>query len=311
MAWAATKLPRMAAPDTTELFDPAFVDRLRALVLRLRRRRQLRKKGLQSTPATGFTREFKDFRHYTPHDDYRAIDWRLFARLERLFIRLYEEVQEFHVHVLVDVSASMASPHPEKRRTALKLAVALSAVGLLSHHQVSICTLRDRVVAELPPLKGQGSLRRIIDHLSRLEFGGRAALEPAFESFRPTRRRYGIIFVISDLFGRDPGEAVRAISRTAVWPGEPHLIQIHHPLERSPALQGELELVDVESGEARRMWLTRREMARHEEAFDAFVADVERECLARRVDYLRWTTDLDFEETFLTLLSRGSALSAA
>ncbi|MBU6179422.1 MAG: DUF58 domain-containing protein, partial [Verrucomicrobia bacterium] len=70
-----------------DLFDADFLDRLRALFLRLRKRKQLRRKGLQATPATGFTREFKDFRHYTPRDDYRSIDWRLYARLDRLFIR--------------------------------------------------------------------------------------------------------------------------------------------------------------------------------------------------------------------------------
>jgi uncharacterized protein (DUF58 family) len=296
---------------SSELFDPAFVDRLRALVLRLRRRRQLKKKGMQSTPATGFTREFKDFRHYTPHDDYRAIDWRLFARLERLFIRLYEEVQEFHVHVLLDTSGSMLEPFPEKRVTALKLAAALSALGLLSQHRVSVHTMGGRLASDLPPLKGPANLQRIIDHLARLEFGGLTDLEKCFHDFRPSRQRYGIIFVISDLFGIDPESAPRALARTGVWPGEPHVVHLHHPLERSPGLEGEVELIDVESGERRRMWLTRREVSRYEESFDRFTAAVERECLSRRVDYVRWTTDLDFEETFLTLLSRGSALAAA
>ena len=301
----------MANPENSELFDPAFVDRLRALVLRLRRRRQLKKKGVQSTPATGFTREFKDFRHYTPHDDYRAIDWRLFARLERLFIRLYEEVQEFHVHVLLDTSGSMREPFPEKRLTALKLAAGLSALGLLSQHRVSVHSMNERLISDLPPLKGPGNLQRIIDHLAGLEFEGLTNLEKCFHDFRPSRQRYGIIFVISDLFGTDPQAAPRALARTGVWPGEPHVIHLHHPLERSPGIEGEVELIDVESGERRRMWLTRREVSRYEESFDRFVAAVERECLSRRVDYVRWTTDLEFEETFLALLSRGSALAAA
>ncbi|MGI8601518.1 MAG: DUF58 domain-containing protein [Verrucomicrobiales bacterium] len=301
----------MPASDTAELFDPAFVDRLRALALRLRRRRQLKKRGLQSTPSTGFTREFKDFRHYTPHDDYRAIDWRLFARLERLFIRLYEEVQEFHVHIVIDTSESMRTPFPEKRLTALKLGVGLSALGLISQHRVTLYTMSERIVSELPPFKGQGNLRRIIEHLAGLEFGGRTDLERCFGDFRPSRQRYGIIFAISDLFGTEVEAATRALARTSMWPGEPHIIQLHHPRERSPQLEGELELVDAETGEKRRLWLTRRDVARYEVEFDRFLGAVERECLARRVDYLRWTTDLDFEETFLTLLSRGSALAAA
>ena len=201
------------------MFDPAFIDRLRALILRLRKRRQLRKKGLQATPATGFTREFKDFRHYTQHDDFRAIDWRLFARMERLFIRLYEEVQEFHVHILLDTSESMRSPHGDKRLTGLKLSVALAALGLLGQHRVTLYTMKERVVAELPPLKGQVNLRRVIDHVAGLEFGGVTDLERCFADFRPSRQRYGIIFVISDLFGSEPGATFRALARTGSLAG--------------------------------------------------------------------------------------------
>ena len=99
--------------DDGELFDAKFLGRLRTLFFKLRKRRQLQKRGAQQTPAAGFTREFKDHRHYTPGDDYRAIDWRLYARLDRPFIRIFEEVQEYHVHILLDRSRSMIEPHPE------------------------------------------------------------------------------------------------------------------------------------------------------------------------------------------------------
>src|SRR6188474_3152675 len=98
-----------------EIFDSQFLDRLRTLALRLRKRKVLMRRGQQSTPATGFTREFKDYRRYTARDDYRAVDWRLYARLEKLFVRLYEETQELHVHVMVDTSGSMALPFVQKR----------------------------------------------------------------------------------------------------------------------------------------------------------------------------------------------------
>lgn len=301
----------MAADETSkaELFDPEFLDRLRALFLRLRKRRQLRRKGQQSTPATGFTREFKDFRHYTPNDDYRAIDWRLYARLGRLFIRLFEEVQEFDVHILVDTSGSMAKPHPEKRAAALRLAVALAYLGLVSHHRVSLYGLGEEVSVELPPLKGQGNIQKFIDRLGGLEFGGKTDLERCFRGFRPGRGRYGIIFVLSDLFGQELGSAATALQSCSAWPGEPHAIHIWHPEERSPDLEGEIELVDVETGEARRMWLTRRERRRHEAAFDGFVDEVHASCVSRQIDYLAWRTDLSFEDLFLELLSRGSALA--
>lgn len=293
-----------------ELIDPEFLDRLRALFLRLRKRRQLRKKGLQSTPATGFTREFKDFRHYTPDDDYRAIDWRLYARLERLFIRLYEEIQEFNIHVLVDTSASMERPFPEKRLSALKLAVALSYLGLVGNHRVSLYQMSEKVTESLPPQKGQGNIKRIIEYASRLEFGGLTDLERCFREFRPSRGRYGIIFVISDLYGRGVDEAREAIRHATSWPGEIHYIHVFHPWEEKPDLDGEIELIDVETDEHRRLWFTRRERRRYEERFQLFLKDIEHACASRQIDYQRWRTDFPFEELFLELLSRGSALSS-
>src|SRR5438093_13739558 len=109
-----------------DLFDAQYLDRLRTLSLRLRKRKMLMRRGQQSTPAAGLTREFKDYRRYTARDDFRAIDWRLYARLEKLFVRLYEETQELHVHVLADTSASMAQPFPQKRNQALRFAGALA-----------------------------------------------------------------------------------------------------------------------------------------------------------------------------------------
>lgn len=292
-----------------ELFDAEFLDRLRALFLRLKKRKQLKRKGLQSTPATGFTREFKDFRHYTPRDDYRSIDWRLYARLDRLFIRLYEEVQEFHVHILIDTSNSMAEPFADKRSTSLKIAVALAYMGLVGHHRVSIYPLGERVGEASPPMKGQGSLQRVLEFAAGLNFGGLTDLSASFRDFRPSRRRYGIVFVISDLYGRDVTEASSAIAAAGNWPGEVHMIQVYHPWEESPDLDGEIELTDVETGENRRMWFTPADQARYLENYQCFLREVESACQSRQIDHLRWRTDYPFDELFLTLLSRGSALA--
>jgi len=304
-------------PDTDitnsqeELFDADFLDRLRALFLRLRKRKQLRRKGLQSTPATGFTREFKDFRHYTPKDDYRSIDWRLYARLDRLFVRLYEEIQEFHVHIVVDTSGSMVEPFPEKRLTSLKLAVALGYMGLVGHHRVSMYSLGERIADPLPPMKGQGSLQRVLDFGRELKFGGLTDLNRSFQEFQPGRRRYGIIFVISDLYGRNVNEAREAIRHASAWPGEVHFIQIFHPWEEKPDVEGEIELLDVETQEHRRMWFTPRDRERYEITFQAFLNDIEKSCQSRQIDYQRWRTDFPFDELFLDLLSRGSALAGS
>ena len=293
----------------SEIFDARFLGRLRALFFKLRKRRKLRKKGSQASPAAGFTREFKDHRHYSSGDDFRAIDWRLFARLERLFIRVFEEIQEFHVHILIDRSGSMSEPFAEKRVTALRLAAALTYLGLASEHRVSLHALAGGMERLMPPLKGQGSIHEVLRVLTALEFGGATDLVGALRQFQPTRDRRAIVFVLSDLLGQEPELSEQALRQATTWPAETHVIHILDQREMRPDLDGELQLIDVETHETRRLWLTRRDLDRYEENFRRFADDLEASCLRRQIDYLRWPTDQSFEEGFLALLMRGSALA--
>ena len=309
MSERAARQAQAEEVSRAELFDAKFLGRLRALFFKLRKRRQLKRKGIQNTPAAGFTREFKDRRHYAPGDDFRNIDWHVFARFERMFVRIFEEVQEFHIHILLDRSRSMLEPHPEKRITALRLVVALAYLGLVSQHRVSILSLADDARREMPPLKGQGHIHAVLEHLGRMEFGGVTDFIASLRQFRPGRDRRGIVFIVSDLLGRSPERSGEALKSALSWPAETHVIHILHPEELDPGLKGELQLVDVETEELRRMWLTEREMARYASAFREFIEDLERSCMRRQINYMTWTTDQPFEDMFLEILSRGSALA--
>jgi uncharacterized protein (DUF58 family) len=295
--------------EREELFDAAFLDRLRMLALRLRKRRQLMRRGFQSSPATGMTREFKDYRHYARGEDYRGIDWRLYARLGKLFVRLYEETQELNLHILVDTSASMAQPFTEKRKQALRFAVALAYLGLSSQQRVSLYSMSDTARSELPPLRGQGNIEKIIQAVMRLQYGGVTDLEQSFTDFRPGRQRMGLIFVISDFYGKEIGSAAEAVAKAAAWPGEMHFIQVMHRAEREPSLQGEVELAEVETGESRRFWLTPKDVEAYTQAFDAFSAELALVCAGRQIDFSQCWADEPFEERFLSLLTRAAALS--
>ncbi len=297
--------------DEAELFDPQFLSRLRALFFKLRKRRLLTRKGAQAAPAAGHTREFKDHRHYTPGDDYRSIDWRLFARHEQMFIRIFEEVQEYHIHIVVDRSGSMAEPFGAKRVLGLRLAVALAYLGLIAQHRVSLLTLADGMRREMPPLKGQGHIHALLKHLAGIEFAGATDLAGSLRQFRPGRDRRGLVFLISDLFGRSLDQATEALGQALSWPAETHVVHILDPAELRPDLEGELQLIDTETAETRRIWFTRRDVERYAAAVRAFVDDVRRSCLRRQIDYVNWTTDQAFEDMFVALLSRGSVLAGA
>ena len=293
------------------LFDAAFLDRLRSLALRLRKRKELTRRGSQSSPATGYTREFKDYRHYTPREDYRAIDWRLYARLGKLFVRLYEETQELSLHIVLDTSNSMAEPYASKRRQALRFAVALAYLGLTGQQRVHLYTMCGTVKQELPPLRGQGHIDKVMSLLTQLSFGGVTDMEQCFTDFRPSKQRHGIIFVISDFFGRDPEATPQAIAKAAAWPGETHFVQIFHPHERAPQIEGEVELAEVETGERRRFWLTQSDVMRYTAAFDAFAESLAAVSASRQIEFQQCGSEEPFEERFLELLMRDMARGLA
>ncbi len=305
-------MKRAAATSASALFDAAFLQRLRLLFIQLRRRRMLRQKGVQPTHAHGFTREFKDYRPYARGDDFRAIDWRLFARTERLFVKLYEEIQAFHVHILIDCSASMLRPHPRKRATTLRLAAALAYLGLVNQHRVSLLSFADDIRQELPPLKGQGHIHRVLRHLAAMPFEGATNLN-ALNRFRPARERRGVVFLLSDLLGRQPEDAAAALEVATSWPAETHVVHLLEPEEIRPGLRpellGDVALVDAETGERQRMQLTQGDLDAYEHAFERFLERLARACLRRHVDYLTWRTDRGFEEGFLAFLARGNALA--
>jgi uncharacterized protein (DUF58 family) len=299
----------MPTDTTNELFDAEFLDNLRALFLKLRKRHQLKRKAVQPTHAAGFTREFKDHRQYVAGDDYRAIDWRLYARLKKVFIRIYEVIQEFHVHILIDRSQSMLEPHGEKRIAALRLGVALAYLALYSQHRVSVLSFAGDMRRETPPMKGQGQIHEILRRAAALEFGGVTDLGHVLGTFRPSRERRGLVFLISDLFGREPEAAEAALRHAWSWPAETHVIHVVNPREAEPSMEGEIQLVDVETDETRRIWLTRRDIQSYREAFQSYLSGLETACLRHQVNYLLWPTDQSFEDMFLHLLSRGSALA--
>ena len=158
-------------------------------------------------------------------------------------------------------------------------------------------------------LKGQGSIHEVLRMLTAIEFGGATDLVGALRQFRPTRDRRAIVFLLSDLLGQEPQLSEQALRQATSWPAETHVIHILDPHEMRPDLEGELQLLDVETHETRRMWLTKRDLDRYEENFRIFADGIEASCLRRQIDYLRWPTDQSFEDGFLALLMRGSALA--
>src|SRR6266851_2860927 len=168
-------------PDTPTppLLDSQFLARLEQLELVSRKIFLGRMKGERRSKRKGQSVEFADYRNYVIGDDLRFLDWNLFARLERLFIRLFMEEEDLHFYVLLDNSLSMDFGSPTKLHYAKQIAAALGFIGLVNLDRVVIEVFNNRLTQSLPALRGRRSLWRLLDFLEKVEPAGPSDLTRA------------------------------------------------------------------------------------------------------------------------------------
>src|SRR5438094_3271146 len=162
----------MADTETQLLLDPHFLARLEQLELVSRKIFLGRLKGERRSKRKGQSVEFADYRNYVVGDDLRFLDWNLFARLDRLFIRLFMEEEDLHVYLLLDNSLSMDFGTPTKLRYAKQLAAALGFIGLVNMDRVVVEAFNDQLTQSMPAIRGRRSLWRMIDFMQKIESAG-------------------------------------------------------------------------------------------------------------------------------------------
>src|SRR5579862_6368063 len=155
-------------PEISTLLDPAFLARLEQLELVSRKIFLGLMKGERRSKRKGQSVEFADYRNYVKGDDLRFLDWNLYARLDRLFIRLFMEEEDLHFHVLFDNSLSMDFGKPSKLHYAKQIAAALAFVGLVNMDRVIVSAFNEKLAQSLPAVRGRKSLWRVLSFLQKV-----------------------------------------------------------------------------------------------------------------------------------------------
>src|SRR5580692_10001059 len=169
--------------SATSLLDPRFLAQLEQLELVTKKIFLGRMKGERRSKRKGQSVEFADYRNYVVGDDLRFLDWNLYARLERLFIRLFMEEEDLHFYVLLDNSLSMDFGNPTKLHYAKQIAAALGFIGLVNLDRVVVEAFNNRLTQTMPAARGRRSLWRLLDFLQKLEPAGPSDLCKALRSF--------------------------------------------------------------------------------------------------------------------------------
>ncbi|MCO4772059.1 MAG: DUF58 domain-containing protein [Deltaproteobacteria bacterium] len=225
------------------MLDPAFLSRLEKLALRSRSRAAGARQGGHASRRRGQSLEFADHREYVPGDDIRHLDWHLYARLDALFVKLFEAREDRTVQVVLDRSASMAGSKWEAARHA---AAAVSWASLCSLDRVQLFVADRGLRAEGRPARGRGAIHRIFRYLQGTGTAGGTDLLTVSKGLPPARAG-AITVLISDLW--DPAGVDQSLARLAHRGGELHVLHVVDRRELDPShLSGDLTLVDSETG---------------------------------------------------------------
>nr|WP_180166567.1 DUF58 domain-containing protein [Stenotrophomonas sp. SbOxS2]NYT99418.1 DUF58 domain-containing protein [Stenotrophomonas sp. SbOxS2] len=241
-----------AAATTEALFDPAFLEAVQALSLSIAKAQRGGRLAEQRTTARGQGSEFADFKPYAVGDDLRAIDWNVYQRLGRVFVRVFEEQQDMPMYLLVDGSASMLAEQPARLPAAQRTAFALSAIALSQHDSVSLLAFSDTMQVQARGLTGRGNLMRVASQLAALPGHGGTELVGALRQLAASRLRRGLVVVVSDFF--DPAGIDALLGALQALPHRVLLVQLVRAHDADPSLHpdlhGDVRIDDGELGHA-------------------------------------------------------------
>jgi uncharacterized protein (DUF58 family) len=296
----------MADTQSPQLLDPEFLARLEQLELVSRKIFLGRMKGERRSKRKGQSVEFADYRNYVIGDDLRFLDWNLYARLDRLFLRLFMEEEDLHFYVLIDNSLSMDFGTPTKLHYAKQVAAALGFIGLVNLDRVVIEAFNDRLTQSMPPLRGRRSLWRLLDFLIKIEAAGPSDLRAALRTFSIKCSGKGIVVVLSDLM--DKGGYEEALRFLVARQMDVYVIQILSLEEIEPDITGDLKLVDVEDEDAAEITVSSALMKRYKQNLDGYRAALHEFCTRRGVSCLFTSTQVPFDRLVLTYLRQRGLL---
>ncbi|MHB9131684.1 MAG: DUF58 domain-containing protein [Armatimonadota bacterium] len=296
-----TTIPVVPAQDAVEedLLTPDFMRKLERLSLVLTRTFAGRMHGERRSIHRGSSVEFADFRNYVHGDDLRHVDWNVYARLEKLFLKLYVDEEDLHVHLLIDTSRSMGYGTPTKLRAAERICAALGYIALCGFDRLSITAVADRLGARMSNIRGKGQAFALLSWLKGLRADGATDFGRVLKEYALRARTPGVVIVVSDFLAPGIEEGLRALVGRHF---APTLIQVLAPEEVNPPIAGDLRLVDAETGEAHEVTVTQGLLRRYRQRLEAYQQMLEGLGNRYGVSYLRTVSSEAFDQLILRYL---------
>lgn len=292
--------------NAADLLSPDFMSRLERLDIVTRRIFMGRMKGERRSKRKGQSVEFADYRNYVVGDDLRHLDWNIYGRLEKLFIKLFFEEEDLHVNILVDTSKSMEFGEPDKSLYARRVAAAIAYIGLTKYNRVSVTAFSDRYGPEMVGVRGRRMIHQVLGHLGGMEVTGAGNMTAACRQFAIRHPQRGIVILLSDFMDKAGYEA--GLRYLIGRKYDLYAIQVLSPEEIDPPLNGDVQLVDVEDDDLADLTVSRALINRYKQNLDAYCRGLQDFCTRRGVTYMFTSTAVPFEQLVLNYLRQRGLL---
>lgn len=286
----------MPEPAATRFIAPEVLSRISTLELLARAVVEGFVAGLHRSPYKGFSVDFMEYRPYIPGDDPLRVDWKLFARTDRYYVKEFEDETNTGLNILVDVSHSMgySSSGMTKLDYAFFLAASLAYLVIRQRDAVGLTLFDDKIIERIPPRSSKGHLHAMLSLMEKAEYGMQTAIGKPLHELAEQQRKRGLVILISDLLD-DPAAIVDGLKHFRFKGHEVMVFQILDPQEVDFDFKDVIEVEDMETGEK---MLVEAETAKemYQENLERFRATVRKECGLLNIDYSMLTTNqpLDF-----------------
>jgi uncharacterized protein (DUF58 family) len=307
------------------LLTPELLRRLEQFQLLAARRAKSSAKGERRSRARGQSVEFADHRSYVPGDDFRYLDWNLFGRLDKLFLKLYEEERELPVRIFLDASESMTFGEPRKFDFSRQVAAAIGYVALCGFDRVSVIPFpnaqgrtqtaqsennavanynqQSAVEGALRSVRGKKSSMQFFQNLNALTAAGGADFNETLRRGALEARHTGLAIVLSDFL--DPAGYEAGLNALVGRGFQVNCVQILAPEEIEPTTFGDLRLVDSESGGLQEVTFGRYRMKAYQQTVQNFIQRLREYTTKRGINFFMAPSNMDLQDLLLKQLRKS------
>ncbi len=295
-----------------KIFDGDFLEKLESIALAIKNPMSGYFGGAQKARGYGNTVEFADFREYVPGDDLRRIDWNVYARFQKHFIKLFTDERQMHNRIMIDCSASMGTGKPEKAECALKIAAALGYLSVCAMDRVSFQLMRGDKTEDLcGTILGKSAFYQQALMLEDVDFGGDTLLDKAMYNCPNPGYDDGVTVIISDFLTESSWKNV--VDFLTYRHRQVILVQVLSPEEVNPAILGDTHLVDMESQEVGdyrnvRVKLTKKFYKTFRDVLEEYKQELFDYCVSRGGSFISCTSDMPIETIIFEQGSLGEVI---